>query len=94
MPLGWCRGIKVLDDDKVVVGFTRIRPTLKKAPDGNRVWEGQYGVLPTRIACYDLKKGKLLWEQQLEDHGMNAIYSIHSESEADIKRGLFAKLFE
>jgi hypothetical protein len=77
-PLGWCRGIKVLDDYTVIVGFTRVRPSKKLKADGTFRWEGQYGVLPTRISCYDLKHGKQLWEQQLEDHDMNAIYSIHS----------------
>lgn len=79
--LGWCRGIKVLNEDKVIVGFTRIRPVRKIDSEGNEFWEGQYGVLPTRIACYDLKKGILLWEQELEEYDMNAIYSIHSEVE-------------
>jgi hypothetical protein len=77
LPLGWCRGIKVLDDNKVIVGFTRIRPSKKTLSNGEVVWGGQYGVLPTRIACYDLNNSKLLWEQQLEDYGMNAVYSIH-----------------
>jgi hypothetical protein len=80
-PLGWCRGIKVLNSEQVVVGFTRIRPVRKTAPDGKVFWEGEYGVLPTRIACYDLKNEKLLWEQQLEEYHMNAIYSIHSATE-------------
>jgi hypothetical protein len=53
----------------------------KTAPDGKVFWEGEYGVLPTRIACYDLKNEKLLWEQQLENYDMNAIYSIHSATE-------------
>ena len=80
-PLGWCRGIKVIDSDKVIVGFTRIRPVRKTTPEGKVLWEGEYGVLPTRIACYDLKNEKLLWEQQLEEYDMNAIYSIHSANE-------------
>ncbi|MED3790821.1 hypothetical protein P4576_27065 [Peribacillus frigoritolerans] len=75
--LGWCRGINVLDEYKVIVGFTRIRPSKKYQADGTIIPEGNYGILPTRIACYDLKHGKLLWEQQLEDYDLNAIYSIH-----------------
>ncbi|MGG5253241.1 hypothetical protein ACQYAD_07075 [Neobacillus sp. SM06] len=76
--LGWCRGIKVLDDESVIVGFTRIRPSKKLQADGTMKWEGQYGTMPTRIACYNLRLEKLLWEQELEEYGMNAIYSIHS----------------
>ncbi len=77
--LGWCRGIKVMDDDndKVIVGFTRIRPAKKLQANGTMKWEGQYGTMPTRIACYNLRLGKLIWEQELESYGMNAIYSIH-----------------
>ncbi|WP_342045383.1 hypothetical protein [Bacillus sp. OTU530] len=93
MPLGWCRGIKIIDHDKVIVGFTRIRPIKKTRPDGEVLWEGGYGVLPTRIVCYDLKNGKQLWEQQLEDYGMNAIYSIHSESKYSIWENWNLKLF-
>lgn len=84
IPLGWCRGIKIINQDQVIVGFTRIRPVKKTEADGTISWEGGYGVLPTRIACFDLKKGKQLWEQQVEEYGMNAIYSIHSENESDI----------
>lgn len=80
-PLGWCRGITVLNEDMVIVGFTRIRPVRTIDTDGNEFWEGDYGVIPTRISCYDLKNGILLWEQELEEYGMNAIYSIHGEDE-------------
>ncbi|WP_455920428.1 hypothetical protein [Priestia megaterium] len=81
IPLGWCRGIKVLNANKVIVGFTRIRPTKKVGSDGKVYWKGEYGILPTRIACYDLKLGIILWEQRLEDYDMNAIYSIHMVNE-------------
>lgn len=84
IPLGWCRGIKIINQDRVIVGFTRIRPNKKVGVDGTISWQGQYGILPTRIACYDLNIGKLLWEQQVEEHDMNAIYSIHSENEGGL----------
>ncbi|MEW4152452.1 hypothetical protein Q0N88_20420 [Bacillus thuringiensis] len=76
-PLGWCRGIKVLAQDKLIIGFTRIRPAKKTESDGTVTWKGGYGISPTRIACYDLKNRKLVWEMDLEPYGMNAIYSIH-----------------
>ncbi|WP_191560575.1 hypothetical protein [Metabacillus idriensis] len=79
-PLGWCRGIKVLDQDKVIVGFTRIRPSKRTDSNGKVTWQGGYGISPTRIAGYDLKNRKLLWEINVEKFGMNAIYSIHSSS--------------
>ncbi|MCH9646988.1 MAG: hypothetical protein K0U98_02050 [Deltaproteobacteria bacterium] len=82
--LGWCRGLHHLDDDLVLVGFSRLRPTkihqnlrwvgnrlgLRKAPDQ----------LPTRIALYDLKRQSLVREWNLEDHGLNVLFSIHPAS--------------
>lgn len=79
-PLGWCRGIKVLNKHTVIVGFTRLRPTIQEE-NGQFIQEGWYDTLPTRIACYNLTEGKLLWEHSLEQYGMNAVFSIHSEDE-------------
>jgi hypothetical protein len=44
----------------------------KTEADGTISWYREYGVLP-KIVCFDLKKGKQLWEQQVEEYGMNAI---------------------
>lgn len=84
-PLGWCRGIKVLDDQRVIVGFTGLRPTrwqsnihwvrrkLKQAGGAEAInWEA----FPTRISCIDLAEGKILWETDLEPYGMDAVFSI------------------
>lgn len=79
-PLGWCRGIKVLSNDTVIVGFTRIRPSKNPLEDRQK-FNSFDAVLPTRIACYDLKHGKLLWEHGLEQYNLNAVFSIHSENE-------------
>lgn len=79
--LGWCRGIKVLNKETVIVGFSRLRPYKKIEENGQLVWEGSYGSLPTRIACYNLIEGKLLWEHNLEQFGLNAVFSIHCENE-------------
>ncbi|MFC7371714.1 hypothetical protein ACFQPF_08495 [Fictibacillus iocasae] len=76
IPLGWCRGIKAVGDNKVVVGFSRLRPTTKINPDGTKTSIGNFGVKPTHIACFDLVKKEKLWEYNMEEHGMNAIYSI------------------
>jgi hypothetical protein len=79
-PLGWCRGIEVLDGDLVVVGFSRLRPTKWKE---NVQWVkhrlGGHGIgpLPTRIAMFDLKEKQLCWEVDLESAGMNVVFSIH-----------------
>ncbi|MCP3739187.1 hypothetical protein [Rossellomorea sp. BNER] len=77
MQIGWCRGIKPLNDDIILVGFTRVRPSKEVNPNGKINWRGQYGHMPTRLACFDLKNKKLLWEKNLEDYDLNAIYSIN-----------------
>lgn len=78
--LGWCRGIKVLDDQTVIVGFTRVRPSSNPLDDTD-FFGLEHEVLPTRIACYHLSQQKLLWEFPLEQYGLNAVFSIHSEDE-------------
>jgi len=78
--LGWCRGLHVLDEQRVVVGFSRIRPSKFKE---NVQWmkfqigkRDSAGKLPTRIACYHLGEGRVEWEVDLEKHGLNAVFSI------------------
>ena len=86
-PLGWCRGIRVLDDNRVIVGFSRLRSTklkdrvswakaqVKKAIGvGN--YEASLPLLPTRICCLDLGARKMDWELDLEPYGMNAVFSV------------------
>jgi hypothetical protein len=76
MPLGWCRGIKPVGNDKVVVCFSRLRPTTKINEDGSKTTSGNFGVKPTHIACFDLRAEEKIWEFNMEQHGLNAIYSI------------------
>lgn len=80
-PLGWCRGLKVIDDNRIIVGFSRLRQTKQKA---NIRWvkklvgrDKPLGNAPTRIAAYDLERRKLLWQVNLEEVGMDAVFSIH-----------------
>ncbi|NQD64946.1 hypothetical protein HP456_03340 [Bacillus haikouensis] len=75
--IGWCRGIKPLTKDIILVGFTRVRPSSQRNKDGTTKYLGDYGVLPTRLACFNIKENKLLWEKNLEVSGLNAIYSIN-----------------
>ena len=76
--LGWCRGLLTVDHRYVWVGFTRVRKTKFKE---NILWvknmfrEGVAGK-PTHIALYDLERKECLQEFDLEDHGMNIIFSI------------------
>jgi outer membrane protein assembly factor BamB len=80
--LGWCRGIKVLDENTVIVGFSRIRSS-KNSPVDAPLLNIYNNVLPTRICCYNLTDGKLLWEHPLEQYGVNAVFSLHTNDEYD-----------
>lgn len=72
--LGWCRSI-MIDEDKVWVGFSRIRPT-KFRETLSWIRLGFNRSLPTHVACYDLKRNRCLAEVDLEKHGLNAVFSI------------------
>jgi hypothetical protein len=84
-PLGWCRGIEMLDDDHAVVGFSRLRPTRWKQ---NVQWakhrlgrDSGLGLQPTRIAMFDLRDERMCWEIDLEPAGVNVVFSIHATAE-------------
>jgi hypothetical protein len=78
--LGWCRGLAISEYDTVFVGFSRIRPTkfqkniqwakhkMRKKTGSNK---------PTRVIEYNFKRNKLIREINLEEHGVNVIFSIH-----------------
>jgi len=72
--LGWCRGILV-DGNRAWVGFSRIRPTKFREAVG-WIRTGFKQSLPTHIACYDLVEKRCLAEIELEDHSLNAVFSI------------------
>jgi hypothetical protein len=78
--LGWCRGVHAIGENLVIVGFSRFRPT---AYQENLRWlkhvfapSQSANPLPTRIACYDLEKRAMEWEIDLEESGINALFSI------------------
>jgi hypothetical protein len=84
--LGWCRGIAVIDSDTAIVGFSRLRPTRRseyiawtKRRMNQLVLNGQdrWTSLATRIACVDLRLRRTIWEMNLEEFGLNAVFSIH-----------------
>jgi hypothetical protein len=80
-PLGWCRGILPVCE-RVWVGFSRVRFTALRQ-NLNWIRRGFRHIerlppAPTRIACYDLAKNRLLQEVEVEHHGMNTIFSIHA----------------
>jgi len=81
-PLGWCRGVLPLGEGRAWVGFTRLRHTklrqnLSWLRHGFRATE-HHRALPTRIALYDFERPARLQEIDLEDAGLNAVFSIHS----------------
>ncbi|MGB6387036.1 MAG: hypothetical protein WBD25_18850 [Terriglobales bacterium] len=75
--LGWCRGVAVMEQNKVWIGFTRIRSTRFKE---NLIW-AKHGFetrnKPTHIALYDLAKKKCLDEIDLEPYGLAVLFSVH-----------------
>jgi hypothetical protein len=72
--LGWCRGI-LLDGDKAWIGFSHIRPTRLRE---NIAWvmRGFKQVMPTRLACYDLARRRCVAEINLQEHGLDSVFSI------------------
>jgi len=80
--MGWCRGLQVIDNEHIIVGFSRIRPTKLHA---NLLWlKGQIGerqyaeYQPTHVAMYNISTGKLCWEIDLEEYGLNSVFSVHA----------------
>jgi len=79
--LGWCRGLLVLDEARVWVGFTRVRKTKLLE---NLTWVKhafREVEKPTHIALYDLSAKKCLQEIDLESCGMNIVFSIFPAGE-------------
>jgi hypothetical protein len=79
--LGWCRGI-LMDNGHTWIGFSRLRST-KFRENVKWVVQGLKKVLPTRVACYDLKRRKCIAEIDLEQYGLNAVYSIFPANDFD-----------
>ena len=75
----WCRGLLPVDENKIWVGFTRIRQTLLRE---NVRWvktvlrEGTIAK-PTHIALFDVVNKRCLREIDLEPYGMHTVFGIH-----------------
>lgn len=76
--LGWCRGVLPLADEKLWVGFTRVRKTRihENILWVKRVFKEGMIERPTHISLYDIAQHRCLQEFDLEAHGMNIIFSI------------------
>jgi hypothetical protein len=76
--LGWCRGLGIVDESRLWVGFSRFRQTKFKE---NVRWVKRFikgEEKPTHIALYDISAKKRLAEIDLEPYGMHAIFGIFS----------------
>lgn len=76
--LGWCRGLSLVDERYLWVGFTRVRPTKFRE---NLTWLKTAGsseeiLRPTRLALYDLQRRSLEDEILLEPHGIGVVFSL------------------
>jgi hypothetical protein len=81
---GWTRGLHVVDDERVIVGFTRMRPTKWS---NNLSWvklnELRYLYrLPARVCLFNLRERRMEWEVPLQKFGMTTVFSVHPESDA------------
>jgi hypothetical protein len=72
--LGWTRGVLV-DENKLWVGFSRIRPT-KTRENVSWVLRGFRRSSPAHVACYDLLTRRCLIDIDVEAYGMSAVFSI------------------
>jgi len=82
--LGWCRGIEVLDENRLIVGFSRLRPTKWKE---NVDWVRHHlpfkkskPELATRIACINIPESVVEWTINLEENDFGEIFSIMSDA--------------
>ena len=74
--LGWCRGLFIVDESTVWVGFTRVRKT-RFQENVNWVKHVFHETeKPTHISLYDISEMKCLQEIDLEPSGLNVVFSI------------------
>jgi len=77
---GWARGLKIVDDDHVMVGFSTLRVTSIR--ENVRWIKHRFGMMdnptpsPTHIALYDLKRRRLVERHVLDDPQIDVIFSI------------------
>jgi hypothetical protein len=73
--LGYCRGVLLVDERFVWVGFSRLRPT-KFRQNLNWVRHPKRNHRPSHLALYDLQSGTCLQEIETEPHGIGVVFSI------------------
>ena len=77
--MGWCRGLAFDDDERLWVGFSRLRPTQFR---DNVAWvkKGFKRMKATHLACFDLERRDLALEIEVERDGLHAIFSIFPDA--------------
>ena len=75
--LGWCRGLLPVGEDKVWIGFTRVRKTALKENLLRVRHAFRETERPTHLALYDLAARRCLKEIDLEQHGMNVVFGMY-----------------
>ncbi|MGA7220414.1 MAG: hypothetical protein WBX38_19015 [Candidatus Sulfotelmatobacter sp.] len=74
--LGWCRGLWIVDERHVWVGFTRVRKT-KFMENVNWVKHAGKGQgKPARVALYDIAAKTCLAEIDVEKYGLNVVFNM------------------
>ena len=77
---GWSRGLKIIDEDHVLVGFSTLRVT--KFRENVRWMKHRFGMIeqpkptPTHVALYNLTQRRLVWRHMLDSPQVDVIFSI------------------
>ena len=85
---GWCRGLHVVDDDRFLVAFTRMRPTKWQ---NNVSWASLRELkalyrMPARVCLFNVRDQRTEWEFDLQDVGMTTVFSIHEAPETEVSQ--------
>ena len=79
-PLGWTRGLFIVDDDLIIVGASALRETSLRR---NLRWvkhkftkSAFIDSMPTHIALYDISKERCIWREILDDPTLDALFYI------------------
>jgi len=77
---GWARGLKIIDEQHILVAFSTLRVT--KFRENLRWIKKKAGVIenhivsPTHFALYDIVNERMLWRKFTDDTGVDVIFSI------------------
>jgi outer membrane protein assembly factor BamB len=78
--LGWMRGLSVLPDGDILLGFSTLRIT--KIRENVRWVKNRFGkmenpvVVPTHVARYNVGEGRMIWRRELTDPVMDVVFSV------------------